>query len=452
MGRTVRATARILAGLAIAAAVLVVGLEGGASLAAYFALDLTRTDAQLDRQEFLDQLGTADGLARESSRPPPTDGPAAPFSPGEIGVPDASSRRFVEMVYGARLEIDPFFGYTLFRGAGRANNQGFPTDRPYPVQRRRGECVIGIFGGSVAMQVADSPRVLRERLEPRFQELGCDELTILPFAVGGWRQPQTFFAIATHLEDVDLVIQLDGFNDAIYLRPEITTHYPTRFPAWDIFAPLASRSSSPYRAVAFARIAILEDIARRVTSWTNRPLVRWSLSVHLAWRALRTGFENFVKPLRAEITAEAAEGWGDFEAPLGDVPARVQDYYRFYERLARAGDRVARDAGRPFLHFVQPNQYVTGSKPFSDVERRKFLANDWSGVITPAYAEFAAASERLRNVNVDSTSLGELFATTSDTVYSDSCCHFNERGLTIIEDAIADRVLASPQLDGWRAP
>lgn len=126
----------------------------------------------------------------------------------------AGARRYVDMAYGGRYELHPYFGYTFFRGAPPANNHGFIVDHDYPYRKGPGECVIGIFGGSVAMQVVAEADGLREVLRPAFGAR-CGKITVLPFASGGWRQPQTFYAFAYYAENLDLAIVLDGYNDVV---------------------------------------------------------------------------------------------------------------------------------------------------------------------------------------------------------------------------------------------
>jgi hypothetical protein len=46
-------------------------------------------------------------------------------------------------------------------------------------------------------------------------------------------------------------------------------------------------------------------------------------------------------------------------------------------------------------------------------------------------------SASLRRDGIDSTFLGRIFADQPETVYSDACCHFNDKGLDAIVNAIA---------------
>lgn len=68
-------------------------------------------------------------------------------------------------------------------------------------------------------------------------------------------------------------------------------------------------------------------------------------------------------------------------------------------------------------------------------------------VVTPPYRRLEAVAAALRGQGVESYFLGSIFAGISETVYSDDCCHLNERGLEILNRRIAERILGSGRLD-----
>ncbi len=369
-------------------------------------------------------------------------------APETVPMAAAPHRRFVEMTARQRRELHPFFGYTLFRDADGANNHGFPTRHPYPHIKQSDEYVIGIFGGSVAQQVVQNPEALRRRLTPALRQAGAQRLTFLPFAMGGWRQPQSTFALLYYLDSLDLVIFLDGFNEVVHLAPDELAQHPTRFPFAEVYSPLIAAGDSPYAAAAAGRL----ELATHAIAWTTRlsdqlPL-RYSLGAHLVWRTITAQYTRYANEVRAEIERLSAQDWRGIEAPLGDATARAADYLRFYSRLTREAAQAAAASNKPFFHFVQPNQYVHGAKPLSDIERDEYTAKPWAGVVTPAYARLAQLVAELRARGVRSTYLGRLFEHTRETVYSDDCCHLNPLGLARLEEAMADEILASGLLPG----
>ena len=99
---------------------------------------------------------------------------------------------------------------------------------------------------------------------------------------------------------------------------------------------------------------------------------------------------------------------------------------------------------------MQPNQHDRGSKPLSE-EERGLLTAAWVEWVSAAYRKLERISAGLRAAGVDSTFLGHVFAATTETVYADSCCHFNAHGIDVLEEAIADHILASAALAGVSA-
>ncbi len=359
---------------------------------------------------------------------------------------DHGTRRFIDMAYGARYEIHPYFGHVFFRNYASANNHGFYTPQRFPYHKRAHEYVIGIFGGSVAMQVAGDAAHLRERLLPALHERGYDEVTILSFAVGAWRQPQTFNAIVYYLDMVDMILEVDGLNEMFGLMPPSLGSYPTRFPLSEVFVPLAQGERSPYQMQELGKLTLASEWVAAFTRSTLRRPLRHSALVHLIWKVVAIRYTDFAAAIRGRLIPGVASEWSDVEpVENGNLDAIRLAYREFFERTVRAADRVASDAGKAFFQFVQPNQHVPGGKPLSELERTQYFSPQLSEIVSVEYPAYEAMSARLRGAGVESTYLGKLFATTPDTVYTDACCHFNERGVRTVVDAVADHVLASPR-------
>ncbi len=154
-------------------------------------------------------------------------------------------------------------------------------------------------------------------------------------------------------------------------------------------------------------------------------------------------YETKVESLRHDL-----ESAGPFDGVAAEhdesaIARRRDDYFVWWHELLLYSDTIARLRGKPFFHFVQPNQYDRGSKPLSPEERESFTRNTaWFDEVTPRYAIVERMSERLRTEGVDSTYLGRLFAGTADTVYVDDCCHVSPRGNALLGAAMGERLAA----------
>ena len=98
--------------------------------------------------------------------------------------------------------------------------------------------------------------------------------------------------------------------------------------------------------------------------------------------------------------------------------------------------------------FLQPNQYFEGSKPFTDVEKKVALKQKaHTGPQLATYYPLVRKMWReLGGGGAEAHDLSMLFEHYSETLYSDSCCHLNERGMTLIAEQIADAVVGSELL------
>jgi hypothetical protein len=102
--------------------------------------------------------------------------------------------------------------------------------------------------------------------------------------------------------------------------------------------------------------------------------------------------------------------------------------------------------GIAYHHFLQPNQYVTGSKVLTDAERETaILAADSStrfGAET-GYPLLIAEGRRLRAAGVPFHDLTNLFAEVEEPIYRDGCCHYLLAGYELVARQIARTISAA---------
>jgi hypothetical protein len=346
----------------------------------------------------------------------------------------------------ARYELHPFFGFVARRNEGLTNNQGFQSPYTYPYRSEEWEYVIGVFGGSVAQQLAQGSAPLVDLLAPTLKEKGYQKLTVINLAMGASKQPSSFNTFVYFLEDIDLAVSLDGLNE--YQAEFQRSGYPASFPARAVYEQLASFASSAYSA---RDAAMLEILAERAAGWTNplmSPPLRYSMLAHLAWRAVVTRYEGTAGELRSSLAETAAEDWRGVDPVERDGPDQALDrYFRLYEEVTRFSHTIAEAEGKLFFHFIQPNQYVAGSKVFSEEERALYMDRVGPGFYTERFGRLTEMTQRLRRQGVESHSLTMLFRDHEETLYSDNCCHFNARGVSLLSQAIGETILRSGKLD-----
>ena len=130
-------------------------------------------------------------------------------------------------------------------------------------------------------------------------------------------------------------------------------------------------------------------------------------------------------------------------------PANPADPYSdlvgVWERSSLALKALCEGEGSEYFHFLQPNQYVAGSKPLSDEERRTAWRAEqpYREPVERGYPLLEAAGARLRERGVHFASLSQVFSGVEETLYFDDCCHFNEKGMERVAKLMAQTILAT---------
>jgi len=83
----------------------------------------------------------------------------------------------------------------------------------------------------------------------------------------------------------------------------------------------------------------------------------------------------------------------------------------------------------PYIHIVQPNQYLENSKPLSKIEAEKYNDSPDFKASISNYYHTLSMSELNTPYKRDQR---QLFKSEERTVYADDCCHFNRLGTEII--------------------
>ena len=104
---------------------------------------------------------------------------------------------------------------------------------------------------------------------------------------------------------------------------------------------------------------------------------------------------------------------------------------------------ISRAKGIAYFHFLQPNQYVRGTKELNSEERRTvFLtASPFKEGAEKGYPYLIAAGRALADAGVSFHDRTKLFAGITETIYVDDCCHYNRKGYRLLASDVA-RIVA----------
>jgi hypothetical protein len=121
---------------------------------------------------------------------------------------------------------------------------------------------------------------------------------------------------------------------------------------------------------------------------------------------------------------------------------------------SRAMYDLQKGAGGRYLHVLQPNQYLPGSKTLTPGETAKaWRPNQPSArYVAEIYPRFLARKGELREPGRAFLDATGLFRDVEASLYIDSCCHFSSTGNRLLADAIVEHLRASKLLEGLARP
>ena len=313
--------------------------------------------------------------------------------------------------------------------------------------------VVGLFGGSVALRVRIA---LEQRLRHMLDSQGMSkELTLVTFATPGFKQPQQLLQLAFLLSEgarFDLVLNLDGYNEAVLSIAENHDRgiYPTYPRLWD----LRVQKTREIRQ-AKAELDTIRGRLDRMDSLLTETHLRYSVYSGLLHRFLNQSLENQFLWVNKSVIENTSRHKGRGAAVLEKTGPQegfssrqelvdhvVSTWWR--SSIMMAGMAAAQ--GGRYIHFLQPNQYLKNSKPLSDLERNSAHSEQSAGFryVGLVYPEMIGQAPRFKAMNVEFHDFSSIFNKITETLYVDTCCHFNEQGNWVLADAMIRKIMDSP--------
>ena len=342
--------------------------------------------------------------------------------------------------------LHPYLGFAVSRHA--RGSHGFNSKFSPTAPAEDKVVTVLLTGGSVAGQLNTGglERFFNEHLAGR----SPSKVRVFPVVGGGYKQPQQLQALTYFLSigaRFDVVINLDGFNDVVlpYADNAIRNIYPFYPRVWRL--RLAVRGGETDQ-VALGEIAYLRKRQQGLVTWLDRFFIGDSAIVGIVIRQMITATNEKITRIERELLenqrTEKREDL-EFNGPRFDWEGKEEVVAASIDTWARSSvlmDRIARENRIEYYHFLQPNQYVSGSKPFSSDELTHFVdpAGPYAKVAVIGYPELIEKGEYLREQGVDYFDLTGIFNDTTETVYRDRCCHFNKTGIEEIMERIVETV------------
>lgn len=357
--------------------------------------------------------------------------------------------------------VHPYFGWVRRPGSTNGaeslqppvNAFGF-TDSRSPIQvRRPGAVIVGILGGSVAQQFADEAgEALKAQLAARPEYAG-QEVALVRLGLSGYKQPQQLLVVNYLLSigaEFDILLNIDGYNEIVLPAVEnAPNHVFDAYPrSWNLRVTEAGNLEA-MRSIG--RIALLKDLTKDRAATARSFPWRYSVTAHLLWRAYYGYIRRQIFDEYSKLHSMKYSDW-DFAANgppqnFADEQALLEHCAAVWMRSSLQLQQVCAANSIRYFHFLQPNQYVPGSKILGSAEKEVayFAADRGKKPVEKGYPLLVREGARLAEAGVAFFDLTMLFADHSEATYRDPCCHLNDRGNELLVQAIVRAIASQPR-------
>lgn len=323
----------------------------------------------------------------------------------------------------------PFWGFHLNPKIAGINKMGFRDPNEFPYQRQDNEIVIAFLGGSVAegnykFLVPELQKALRSCERP---------IKVLNFAQGAHKQPSQFHIYSYFLETFDLSINIDGLNDALFFP---SAGYPSAYPVFtnSLFYLDTNRLNLMNKAFFYAKLQYRVAKAYR----QNQNFLHSDLAFIIAQKIFYAA-EN----KKQKLMDEASHPSFNIEEPNHDLLKRLDEQIAIWEKYTTLQHTLSQLHNKKSFFFLQPSQYIKNGKILTQEEKKIALLKDPKELnrYTEAYVKLPVSTKNLRDQHgIDITDLSSLFTKNTESIFTDDCCHINDRGNTLLAQAMAQKV------------
>jgi len=432
---------------------LVAALEAASFVLFYAATGHRFSYAEIAREEAAEVQAWVPPPPNGAPPPVPTSVAPAPQGRAVEGRIENTPRDLVPHPFMGFV-YDPESPRTLARqgrGAFPLTEHGF-FDLPAPPGEGE-ELSVAVFGGSVAAYFTVDGRAAMAGALAAHPALRGKRLRLYSAALGGFKQPQMLGALAYLLalgQHYDVVVELDGFN-------EVALSYETHksrgiFPAyprdWD---EMVGPVPDVEQLRRIGRATYLQESRSAVARIFARPPLSWSVTAGLVWKCVDRVLGGRLADARAQLVKRAAGAYRYRErGPVRHYATDEEllaDIARIWSGSSVQMQHLATGAGALYFHFLQPNQYVPGSKPLGPSEKAAAYRaeSDYRVPVEKGYPFLQAEGARLAARGIEFHDLTNLYAGIAEPLYIDDCCHVNAKGNALMGEAVG-KVIAA----GWK--
>jgi len=266
---------------------------------------------------------------------------------------------------------------------------------------------IAVLGGSFA-----------EGLSRVFSEVnrscGGRKLKFTNLSLGGYRQPQQLITSILYMDNFDAFISVEGFNESV------ATSSTCKPLSWN---KLSQLYDPKYGSTIYFKSYILLKNVYKNFYLLNKHFYTPRVILYFASKNIKNTFYKLLHKHNKSIEDQCRkETESIIKIDSGDL------WYKFLKRQHLLLDSV----DKKILTFIQPNQYLKGTKKWSSDEHKIFQSKDkvHQEKINEKYINAISKIKTIKSKNI--INLTSVYSDIESTIYKDECCHVNEQGNKVI--------------------
>lgn len=349
--------------------------------------------------------------------------------------------------------IHPYLGFVCRPDQKNISQFGFSGNQSALFTKSKNQVVIGVFGGSVAEVFTETEK---EFLKANFKKIPAfsgGEISFVNLALGGYKQPQQLLALNYFLVlggHFDIIINIDGFNEvalpSVENLPKGTAPFYPR--AWFF---RISKLDQNYRHKKLKNLlenlSHLQNYRKTPSAIMLNPLFKYSVTLNLLWKIEDQRIFQKISRINLKLLDWEIKNKTDYQKTgpkyscLNDK-ALYQDLASLWKRSSLEMNNICKANGIKYFHFLQPNQYVRGSKIMPPEEQKIALNKDqpYRIAVEKGYPYLIKEGQELKEMDVNFWDLTKIFINNREILYSDDACHFNKKGNDVMAQVIFEKI------------
>ena len=362
--------------------------------------------------------------------------------------------------------LHPFFGYVQKQGTFtkkrinlKVNRQGFFSQQEYPfIKTSKNQVIIGIFGGSVAnnMAVDEYESQMLSRKLKSYPEFTNKEIVVLNFANGGYKQPQQLLILNYFLalgQKFDIIINIDGFNEVALSNLNNKSQLDIGMPSVQHVQPLTDLANDNLSPEVMASIVKISENKKQlkttIAQLQNCRLALCNAVTSIQVRLLLKDYQQEIIKYDKQVKKSKADiqNRGTVYIPKADTildsASAFSKMVSMWQESSLMINQVSLTRNIKYFHFIQPNQYYPTKRLFTEKEKGFAIVKDSPYIegITKGYPLLLSKVDDLQKAGVNVFSGVNILDNIKETVYKDSCCHYNLVGQELFANYISSSII-----------